>query len=356
MDSLEIEIQDIDEENDSMLLDMIGVDTAIANAFRRILLAEVPVMAIEDCCVLQNNSVLQDEVLCHRLGLLPIKCDPRIFDWIDEENSRYDRGQDPSNTLIFKLHVECRANPKAKAKDPPHRKCINAIVTSKDIEWVPQPGQMELLQQHNPPPIQMVFDDIIIAKLRPGQSIEISMRAIKGVGRDHAKFSPVGTASYRLLPHIEMEWNEDIENGLREPDPQQLEYLKALCPRNVFDVEGDRIVANRPRDCSLCRACIMDDGVNEAFGKSMVDRSDSEKRQYLQFIKLRKRRNHFIFSIENIGQYPAVTDLLMEAIKVLKAKCQTLIEGVDAMKAREDEKVEMDDVDSDSDDNMQDVD
>ena len=127
MKSLEIDIKEIDDEDDSMVFDMIGIDTAIANAFRRILLAEVPVMAIEDCCVLQNNSILQDEVLCHRLGLLPIACDPRLFEWIEEEDSRYNRGQDPSNTLIFKLHVECKENPKAKPKDPPHIKYINAI-------------------------------------------------------------------------------------------------------------------------------------------------------------------------------------------------------------------------------------
>ena len=108
---------------------MMGIDTAIANAFRRILLAEVPVFAIEDCCVYQNNSILQDEVLCHRLGLIPIKCDPRLpcFDFVDEEKSRYKGGQDASNTLIFKLHVECKLNPKAKDKDPPHKKYINSI-------------------------------------------------------------------------------------------------------------------------------------------------------------------------------------------------------------------------------------
>ena len=131
IDSLEIEIQEIDVENDSMVFDMIGVDTSIANAFRRILLAEVPVMAIEDCCVLQNNSILQDEVLCHRLGLLPIACDPRLFEWIDESKSRYHRGQDPSNTLIFKLHVECTENPKYDPNAPssalPQSKYINSI-------------------------------------------------------------------------------------------------------------------------------------------------------------------------------------------------------------------------------------
>ena len=206
---------------------------------------------------------------------------------------------------------------------------------------------MELLQQHNHPAVKMVFDDILVAKLRPGQSIEISMRAIKGVGRDHAKFSAVGTASYRLLPRIEMDWDEQ-----RHPERAELEYLKQLCPRKVFEIEDDRIVAKRPRDCSLCRACIMDERVNEAFGRRLPDRSGSGKREYGQFVKLRKRRNHFIFSIENIGQYPAVTDLLKEALNVLKLKCQKLIDGVYAMQLRENEKIEVDP----NDDKMQDID
>ena len=127
MEQFKIEILEIDEENNSMIFDMIGIDTAIANSLRRILLAEVPVIAIEDCCVLQNNSIIQDEVLCHRLGLIPIACDPRLFDEVNEEKSKYKDGQDPSNTLIFKLHVECKVNPLAKDKDPPHKRYINSL-------------------------------------------------------------------------------------------------------------------------------------------------------------------------------------------------------------------------------------
>lgn len=42
----------------------------------------------------------------------------------------------------------------------------------------------------NPP--HPVHDDILIAKLRPGQEIDLVCWCVKGIGRDHAKFSPVG--------------------------------------------------------------------------------------------------------------------------------------------------------------------
>ena len=202
----------------------------------------------------------------------------------------------------------------------------------------------------------MVYDDIIIAKLRPGQCIEISMRAIKGIGRDHAKFSAVGTASYKLLPQIEFDWNEDIKSKKRKVKRKDLKYLRDLCPKNVFDIEDHEIVAKRVRDCTLCRACILDENVNKMFGKST-----NVEGRYEQFVKLRKKRDHFIFSIENIGQYKKVTDVFFEAIKVLKHKCQQLIDGVEEMKKREDEQIDMDededdDMMHDGDDRMQDID
>jgi len=73
---------DIQHSNQlEMEFDLIGVDASIANAFRRILIAEVPTMAIETVFVFNNTSVIQDEVLAHRLGLIPIKADPERFGW-----------------------------------------------------------------------------------------------------------------------------------------------------------------------------------------------------------------------------------------------------------------------------------
>ena len=49
-----------------------------------------------------------------------------------------------------------------------------------------------------------LHEDILLAKLRPGQVIELEAHARKGTGKDHAKWSPVATASYRLMPSIEV--------------------------------------------------------------------------------------------------------------------------------------------------------
>ena len=38
-------------------------------------------MAIEKVFIYNNTSIIQDEVLAHRLGLIPIKADPRLFEY-----------------------------------------------------------------------------------------------------------------------------------------------------------------------------------------------------------------------------------------------------------------------------------
>jgi len=74
-----VDVVHLDEN--SLEFDMVGIDAAIANAFRRILLAEVPTMAVEKVLVYNNTSIVQDEILAHRLGLIPIHADPRLFEY-----------------------------------------------------------------------------------------------------------------------------------------------------------------------------------------------------------------------------------------------------------------------------------
>jgi DNA-directed RNA polymerase I and III subunit RPAC1 len=146
----------------------------------------------------------------------------------------------------------------------------------------------------------MVHDDIILCKLRPGQAIEVTCFCHKGVGKDHAKFSPVATASYRLRPDIQI-----VDPFLND----DAERLVGKCPMKVFDIEdlgkGQRRarVANAD-NCSMCRECIRDPA--------------DEKRILLQRIK-----NHYIFSIESTGALKPY-EIFEEAVKEFLSKIDTI--------------------------------
>ena len=71
-------------EGNEMEFDLIGVDPSIPNALRRILLSDVPTMAFDRVFLFNNTSIIQDEVLAHRLGLIPLKADPRLFEFRQE--------------------------------------------------------------------------------------------------------------------------------------------------------------------------------------------------------------------------------------------------------------------------------
>jgi hypothetical protein len=140
----DMQIRVISLDQDTLVFDLIGVDTSVANSLRRILLSEVPTLAIETVYIQDNTSILQDEILSHRLGLIPIKADPRIFE-------EYVPGTDPTdlNTVVFKLDVNCTDQNTNGFTDSglPIR-----TVYSSDLEWQPQgdqettcPGQENLV-------------------------------------------------------------------------------------------------------------------------------------------------------------------------------------------------------------------
>ena len=66
---------------DELEFDLEGVEAPVANALRRILLAEVPSVAVESVWIQNNTSILQDEILAHRIGLVPLNIDPTQLDF-----------------------------------------------------------------------------------------------------------------------------------------------------------------------------------------------------------------------------------------------------------------------------------
>ena len=141
------------------------------------------------------------------------------------------------NSIKFKLSVKC-----VKKGD----QVTNTEVLSNLIEWVPIENQNEKYK-HNK--IRVVHDDILVAKLRQGQEIEAELICVKGIGRTHAKWSPVCTAYYKLLPDIVIKENIIGEDAIQ---------VKKICPMNVFDIEetSNELYVKNPRNCTTCRECI----------------------------------------------------------------------------------------------------
>merc|ERR1712227_33204 len=279
--------------------DMIGIDAAIANALRRILLAEVPTMAVEKVFIYNNTTVMQDEVLAHRLGLIPLKANPRMFEYRNKEQTE----GTSEDTLEFELKIKCTKNPNA-AKDAtdPDELYIDHKVTTSHMKWVPISNQAELYQEDD---IGPVLKDILLCKMRPGQELDVKMTAVKGLGQDHAKFSPVATASYRLLPEIVLK--QDVY------DDQAIRLQKCFAPGVIkLDKKSDgrkiaRVANARIDTCS--REVLRHDDLKD-------------------LVSLNRVRDHFIFSVESTGALsPDV--LVTEALKVLMGKCQAFLQELE---------------------------
>ncbi|CAK1364052.1 DNA-directed RNA polymerases I and III subunit RPAC1 [Cercospora beticola] len=320
---------------------LVGVDASIANAFRRILLAELPTLAIEDVYMFDNTSIIQDEVLAHRMGLIPLKGGKEGLRWMhwfkktppESDHAAYaqfmaeqeEEGADRSastpsdyNTVVLTLNVECRwktmeedgVDGKRLAKEgstDPTEKYVNSNVYAHQIQFEPQGvRQPELFSGENA--IRPVNPDILIAKLRPGQRINMRMHCVKGIGADHAKFSPVATASYRLLPDIK------ITKPILGADAKA---FQKCFPKGVIGVEDDAETGQKKAV------------VKSAF-KDTVSRECLRYDEFKDKVKLGRIRDHFIFSIESSGQFDS-DELFIDSIRLLKQKALTFKRHLEAV-------------------------
>jgi len=305
IDAIKIEFTKIAEFQDKELkgeterieFDLVGVDPAISNTFRRIMIAEVPSMAIERVLIYDNSSVIQDEVLAHRLGLIPIKADPRQFEYRQESekvdlectdekeahSGKYESSE--KDTLKFRLKVECK-----KGKN----ELINDVIYSSHMKWIPIGDQAEKMNA------KPVYDEIVINKLRPRQGMEIELHCHKGIGKDHAKFSPVCTAFYRLLPIIKLH---------KEFFGKDAEELKSCFSPGVIEIENNKAVVKDVR-------------------KDAATREVFRNLKFKDHVEMGRKREHALFSVETVGALTP-TEIFIESLKVLREKCNTLLKEID---------------------------
>lgn len=136
------------------------------NAIRRMAICEVPTLAIDDVVILENSSVMHDEAVAHRLGLIPLRTGLDRFVMPQDCDCKSTLGCSKCRVLLV---LDSEAMEKTK------------IVTSGELL-----SEDEL--------VKPVSKDIPIVVLAPAQKLKFEAYARLGVGKDHAKWQPTSAA------------------------------------------------------------------------------------------------------------------------------------------------------------------
>ena len=219
------------------------------------------------------------------------------------------------NTVVLKLQAQCdwRQNPPRAGESDLDKLYVGNNVYADQITFESQGRQ----SKYFPEPdgiIKPVNPKILLAKMRPGQVIDLDMHCVKGIGADHAKFSPVATASYRLLPTI------DIVKPILGDDAKKF----ARCfPKGVIGLEDVTEEESNQMDSEYeGRAGEKKAIVRNTF-KDTVSRECLRHDEFKDKVKLGRVQDHFIFSVESTGQFES-DQLFLESVRMLRAKCTSL--------------------------------
>jgi len=205
-----MEIKLLDKSEDRVKFYVKDIDFSFANLIRRSVMSEVPVMAIDEVTFHKNSSALYDEILAHRLGLLPLSTDLKSYN-VKEKCKCEGKGC-----------ARCQLKLVLQAKGP----CIVYAenIKSKDSKIKPVQANMP------------------IVKLLKGQQLQFEAVASLGYGRDHAKYAP-GLVFYRQVADVKIKGNKDREK------------LSKICPQNILVLAGSNLKVSEPLKCDMCLAC-----------------------------------------------------------------------------------------------------
>ena len=248
-----------------------GLDVAFANALRRTMLTRLPAMAIDEVLVLENTSVMYDEMLAHRMGLIPLVTD------LESYNLPGDCDCEGKGCSL----CQCTLTLEKQAGDE-EEMIYSRDLSSQDPKIIPALGEIPLV------------------KLAPNQRLIIEAYARLGRGLENAKFQPVSTVSYKYVPIVEV--NKDKCN--------QCGDCVKVCPKNILLVEGDTIATQNTLECSLCEACVE---VCEP-GAITID----------------SKKNSFLFKVESTGAL-SPEEIVEKSAEILKERIRLALDYANSL-------------------------
>ncbi|KAG8922097.1 45 kDa subunit of RNA polymerase II, partial [Tulasnella sp. 418] len=251
MSQPKVRIRELTKDSVNFILE--GVDLAFANSLRRVMMADLPTVAIDLVEIETNTTVLPDEFIAHRLGQIPListNCDDLM---------RYTRDCNCQSHCNF-CAVELRLHMKVQNTNE------TVSITSQHLEVGTEPfgdnyeESTEQIDRRDPffgHPVahkstaDRPIEPILIAKIRKGQELKVRCIAKKGIAKEHSKWSPCSAVAFEYDPHNKLRhttyWYESDSvkewpvsaNGREEEEPQEdqpFDY-NAKPEKFYFDVE-----------------------------------------------------------------------------------------------------------------------
>lgn len=276
---MNIEVRELKEREAKLIVS--DANPPLINALRRTLIADIPKLAIEDVEFhlgsiggaeddkeYESATPLFDEVIAHRLGMIPIPTDLDLFEYREECDECGGEGC-PNCTVIYSLNK----------KGP-------CTVYSGDMNPV---GESDL----------RVVDDLIpIVKLSEDQAILLYATAELGTTQEHAKWQPTSGVGYKYYPEVEID-TEDCD---------VCEECIEECPVDILEEKDDEIVVTDMETCKLCGAC------EEACDTGAIT--------------VNGREDKFIMTYETDGSLTS-EDTMKKALEILDEKFDHVIDMIE---------------------------
>lgn len=231
--------------------------TYFVNSLRRIMLSELPKLAIDNIIIYDNTSPLFDEIIAHRLGMIPLPTDLKL--------------------LTFRNECTCKGNGCPS--------CTVRYTLSKEGEGIVYSGDLQPEEKS----WAIKEDKIPIVELSKDQRIILEVEAVLGRGKDHAKWQAVQAPGYKYYPVVEI-------------DQKKCDLCKKCvdaCPKNILEIKKNKLIVTDIEKCTTCKSCME------------VCESDA--------IIARGDENNFILHFETDGSLSA-KEALQESLAILVKK------------------------------------
>ena len=233
------------------------IEPYFINSIRRTMISDLPKLAVDDVVIYDNTSALFDEIIAHRLGLVPI----------------------PTDLSLLTFRDECTC----KGKGCPN--CTVRYTLSKEGEGTVFSGDLQPAEKS----WAITEDKIPIVELYGDQRLILEVEAVLGRGKNHAKWIPVQSPGYRMDATIEFDKNktDDVKK-----------FVEKL-PKDLVEIKGNKLVLKKIEKLPVLESYI---------DKHRID-----------YITITKNPKNYTFTFETDGSLSA-KDTIIESAKILQEK------------------------------------